>query len=110
MQYRSGADTSDFRRTTKDLVIGSTLAWRPTQNARFDRAAYRLRRSRSGARFLLCSLFFRAHDAGKSFGRNEDTISSVAIIVSLIFVGLQIKQNTGALQRNEHNPTMAHGR
>jgi hypothetical protein len=27
--------------------------------------------------------------------------------VSLIFVGLQIRQNTGALQRNEHNSTMA---
>jgi hypothetical protein len=34
-------------------------------------------------------------------------IASVALIVSLIFVGLQIKQNTGALQRNEHNSTMA---
>jgi hypothetical protein len=33
-------------------------------------------------------------------------ISSVAIIVSLTFAGLQIKQNTGALQRNEHNSTM----
>jgi hypothetical protein len=29
------------------------------------------------------------------------------VIVSLIFVGLQIRQNTGALQRNEHNSTMA---
>jgi hypothetical protein len=28
------------------------------------------------------------------------------VIVSLIFVGLQIRQNTGALQRNEHNSTM----
>src|SRR5438552_6793688 len=34
-------------------------------------------------------------------------VASVAVIVSLIFVGLQIKQNTGALQRNEHNSTMA---
>jgi hypothetical protein len=34
-------------------------------------------------------------------------VSSVAVVVSLIFVGLQIKQNTGALQRNEHNSTMA---
>ena len=31
---------------------------------------------------------------------------SIGVIVSLIFVGLQIKQNTGALQRNEHNSTM----
>jgi hypothetical protein len=34
-------------------------------------------------------------------------VASVAVVVSLIFVGLQIKQNTGALQRNEHNSTMA---
>jgi hypothetical protein len=34
-------------------------------------------------------------------------VGSVAVVVSLIFVGLQIKQNTGALQRNEHNSTMA---
>ncbi len=33
-------------------------------------------------------------------------IGSVAVVVSLIFVGLQIRQNTGALQRNEHNSTM----
>lgn len=34
-------------------------------------------------------------------------IASVGVVVSLIFVGLQIRQNTGALQRNEHNSTMA---
>jgi hypothetical protein len=34
-------------------------------------------------------------------------IASVGVVVSLIFVGLQVKQNTGALQRNEHNATMA---
>src|ERR1700719_3531865 len=34
-------------------------------------------------------------------------VASVAVIVSLIFVGLQIKHNTGVLQRNEHNSTMA---
>jgi hypothetical protein len=33
-------------------------------------------------------------------------VASVAVIVSLIFVALQIKHNTGALQRNEHNSTM----
>jgi len=33
-------------------------------------------------------------------------IASVAVVVSLIFVALQIKQNTGVLQRNEHNSTM----
>jgi hypothetical protein len=33
--------------------------------------------------------------------------ASVGVIVSLVFVGFQIKQNTGAIQRNEHNSTMA---
>jgi len=34
-------------------------------------------------------------------------VASIGVIVSLIFVGLQIRHNTGALQRNEHNSTMA---
>ena len=34
-------------------------------------------------------------------------VASVGVVVSLIFVGLQIRQNTGALQRTEHNSTMA---
>jgi len=34
-------------------------------------------------------------------------VVSVGVIASLIFVGLQIRHNTGALQRNEHNSTMA---
>src|ERR1700745_682167 len=34
-------------------------------------------------------------------------VASVGVIVSLIFVGLQIRQNTAALQRNEHNSTMS---
>jgi len=34
-------------------------------------------------------------------------VASVGVIVSLIFVGLQIRQNTSALQRNEHNSTMS---
>ncbi|SRR5581483_580536 len=34
-------------------------------------------------------------------------VASIGVIASLIFVALQIKQNTGALQRNEHNSTMA---
>ena len=33
-------------------------------------------------------------------------VASVGVVVSLIFVGLQIRQNTSALQRNEHNSTM----
>ena len=32
---------------------------------------------------------------------------AVGVIVSLIFVGFQIKQNTNAIQRSEHNSTMA---
>ena len=34
------------------------------------------------------------------------TVASVGVVVSLIFVGLQIRQNTAALQRNEPNSTM----
>src|SRR5258705_9092588 len=34
-------------------------------------------------------------------------VGSVGVIVPLVFVGFQIKHNTGALQRNEHNSTMA---
>src|SRR3954467_12534916 len=33
-------------------------------------------------------------------------IAAVGVILSLVFVGLQIKQNTRALQRAEHNSTM----
>src|SRR4051812_9778137 len=33
-------------------------------------------------------------------------VASVGVVISLIFVGLQIKQNTRALQRAEHNSTM----
>ena len=35
-----------------------------------------------------------------------EIVASVGVIVSLVFVGLQIRQNTAALQRNEHNSTM----
>ena len=34
-------------------------------------------------------------------------VGSVGVIVSLVFVGLQIRHNTRALERNEHNSTMA---
>jgi hypothetical protein len=34
-------------------------------------------------------------------------IGSAGVILSLVFVGLQIRQNTAALQRNEHNSTMS---
>jgi hypothetical protein len=33
-------------------------------------------------------------------------VASLGVVVSLLFVGLQIRQNTGALERNEHNSTM----
>ena len=34
-------------------------------------------------------------------------VGTVGVILSLVFVGLQVRQNTAALQRNEHNSTMA---
>jgi len=34
-------------------------------------------------------------------------VGSVGVIVSLLFVGSQIKQNTRALERTEHNSTMS---
>src|SRR3954469_15027437 len=34
-------------------------------------------------------------------------VASLGVVLSLIFVGLQIRQNTSALQREEHNNTMA---
>jgi hypothetical protein len=34
-------------------------------------------------------------------------VAAVGVTLSLVFVGLQVRQNTAALQRNEHNSTMA---
>ena len=34
-------------------------------------------------------------------------LGSAGVIVSLVFVGMQIRQNTRALQRTEHNATMS---
>jgi hypothetical protein len=34
-------------------------------------------------------------------------VGAIAVVLSLVFVGLQVRQNTAALQRNEHNSTMA---
>jgi hypothetical protein len=34
-------------------------------------------------------------------------VAALGVILSLVFVASQIKQNTAALQRNEHNSTMA---
>src|SRR5215471_9485527 len=36
MQYRSGGETIEPDRTIKGLVLGPTLAWRPTNRVRFD--------------------------------------------------------------------------
>ena len=33
-------------------------------------------------------------------------VGSVGVVLSLVFVGLQVRHNTAALQRNEHNSTM----
>src|SRR6476661_4903372 len=33
-------------------------------------------------------------------------VASLGVVMSLVFVGLQIKQNTRALERTEHNSTM----
>ena len=35
-----------------------------------------------------------------------EIVSAIAVVGSLIFVGLQISQNTGYLRRGEHNATM----
>src|SRR4051794_34647363 len=34
-------------------------------------------------------------------------VASIGVVLSLVFVGLQVRQNTATLQRNEHNSTMA---
>jgi len=34
-------------------------------------------------------------------------VGSIGVVFSLVFVGLQVRQNTAAIQRNEHNSTMA---
>jgi hypothetical protein len=34
-------------------------------------------------------------------------LGSVGVVVSLVFVGLQVRHNTTAIARNEHNNTMA---
>ena len=34
-------------------------------------------------------------------------VGTVGVILSLVFVGYQVRQNTATLQRNEHNSTMA---
>jgi len=43
----------------------------------------------------------------QDFTSLTEIVSSIGVIVSLIFVGYQMRQNTSQLQRNEHNSTMA---
>jgi len=43
----------------------------------------------------------------QDFTNLAEIVASVVLIVSLVFVGYQMRQNTNQLQRNEHNSTMA---
>lgn len=43
----------------------------------------------------------------QDFTNLAEIAASIVVILSLIFVGYQISQNTSQLQRNEHNSTMA---
>ena len=43
----------------------------------------------------------------QDFANLTEIVASIGVIVSLIFVGYQMRQNTSQLQRNEHNSTMA---
>lgn len=42
----------------------------------------------------------------EQFAYLAQIIASVGVVLSLIFVGLQVRQSTAALVRNEHNSTM----
>ncbi|HEY8434716.1 MAG TPA: hypothetical protein VIK68_08910 [Sphingomicrobium sp.] len=42
----------------------------------------------------------------EQFAYVAQIVASVGVILSLIFVGLQVRQSTAVLQRNEHNSTM----
>jgi hypothetical protein len=42
----------------------------------------------------------------EQFATLAQIVASVGVVISLIFVGLQVRQSTAALQRNEHNSTM----
>ena len=43
----------------------------------------------------------------EDFTNLAEIAASIGVIVSLVFVGYQMRQNTSQLQRNEHNSTMA---
>ena len=40
-------------------------------------------------------------------GSYGEFVGAVAIVVTLVYLAIQLKQNTSQLQRNEHNTTMA---
>lgn len=42
----------------------------------------------------------------EQFAYLAQIVASIGVVLSLIFVGLQVRQSTAALQRNEHNSTM----
>lgn len=42
----------------------------------------------------------------EQFAYLAQIIASVGVVLSLVFVGLQVRQSTAALERNEHNSTM----
>lgn len=43
----------------------------------------------------------------EQFSYLAQIVASAGVVLSLIFVGFQVKQGTAALQRNEHNSTMS---
>src|SRR5947209_13122196 len=42
----------------------------------------------------------------EQFSYLAQIVASLGVVLSLIFVGLQVRQSTAALERNEHNSTM----
>jgi hypothetical protein len=66
MQYRSGGETIRPDRTIKGLVLGPTLAWRPTKSVRFEPlSSFRLQSSHAGAANVRCVLFVLWRTNGK---------------------------------------------
>lgn len=43
----------------------------------------------------------------EQFSYLAQIVASVGVVLSLIFVGIQVRQSTAALQRTEHNSTMS---
>ena len=60
----------------------------------------------------MAKLGFRRNSPGEQMALEQvfylsQIVAGVAVTLSLVFVGLQVRQNTAALYRNEHNTTMA---